>query len=71
MKNHTNVAQILKDCYMKQTKKQLNKMKNEATDSKLHLFSHVLDLNSIPNYLQHSKLLATHRQIVHDGINPG
>ena len=29
-------------------------MKKEATDSKLHLFSHVLDLNNIPNYLQHT-----------------
>ena len=39
---------------MKQTEQQLHKMKNETTDSKLHLFSHVLDLNIIPNYLQHT-----------------
>ena len=37
---------------MKQVTQQINKMKNEATDSKLHLFSHVLDLKSISNYLQ-------------------
>ena len=39
---------------MKQVEQQINKMKNETTDSKLHLFSLVLDLNYIPNYLQHT-----------------
>ena len=48
--DHTDFLQILKDYSMKQTEQQLNKMKNETTDSKLHLFSHVLDLNNIQNY---------------------
>ena len=52
--DHTYFLQILKDYYMKQTEQQLNKIKNETTDSKLHLFSHVLDLNNIPNYLQYT-----------------
>ena len=52
--DHTNFTQLLKDYYMKQVEQQINKMKNETTDSKLHLFSHVLDLNYIPNYLQHT-----------------
>ena len=45
--DHTDFLKILKGYYMKQTEQQLNKMKNETTDSKLHLFSHVLDLNNI------------------------
>ena len=49
--DHTDFLQILKYYYMKQTEQQLNKMENETADSKLHLFSHVLDLNNIPNYL--------------------
>ena len=52
--DHTDFLQILKDYYMKQTEQQLNKMKNETTDNKLHLFSHVLDLNKTTNYLQHT-----------------
>ena len=52
--DHTDFLQILKDYYMKQTKQQLNKMKDETTDSKLHIFSHVLDLYNSPNYLQHT-----------------
>ena len=52
--DHTDFLQISKDYYMKKTEQQLNKMKNETTDSKLHLFSHVLNLNNILNYYQHT-----------------
>ena len=34
--DHTDFLQILKDYCMKQTEQQLNEMKNETTDSKLH-----------------------------------
>ena len=32
--DHTNFTQLLKDYYMKQVEQQINKMKNETTDSK-------------------------------------
>ena len=36
------------------------------TDSKLHLFSHVLDLNNIQNYLQHTPDRNVNRDITSD-----
>ena len=39
--DHRDFLQNLKYYYMKQTEQQLKKMKNETTDSKLHLFNDV------------------------------
>ena len=49
---YTSFVQLLKDYFVNQTECQLNKIRNDVTDSKLVLFSNVLDMKGIPNYLK-------------------
>ena len=49
---YTSFVQHLKDYFVNQTECQLNKIRNDVTDSKLVLFSNVLDMKGIPNYLK-------------------
>ena len=41
-----------KDYFVNHAECQLNKIRNDVTDSKLMLFSNVLDMKGIPNYLK-------------------
>ena len=49
---YNSFVQLLKDYFVNQTECQLNKIRNDVIDSKLRLFSNVLDMQSIPNYLK-------------------
>ena len=49
---YNSFVQLLKDYFVNQTECQLNKIRNDVIDSKLMLFSNVLDMQSIPNYLK-------------------
>ena len=44
-------VQLLKNYFFNQTECQLNKIRNDVTDSILMLFSNILDMQGIPNYL--------------------
>ena len=49
---YNSFVQLLKDYFVNQTECQLNKIRNDVTDSNLMLFSDVLDMKGIPNYLK-------------------
>ena len=43
-------VQLLKDSYLKKTEWRLSEIRNDVTDSKLWLFSNILDIKKLPNY---------------------
>ena len=49
---YNSFVQLLKDYFVNQTECQLYKIRNDVTDSNLMLFSDVLDMKGIPNYLK-------------------
>ena len=49
--DHAIFVHLLNEYYMQQTECQLNKIKHNVVDSKLSVFSHILDINNIPKYL--------------------
>ena len=49
---YNSFVQLLKVYFVNQTECQLNKIRNDVTDSNLMLFSDVLDMKGIPNYLK-------------------
>ena len=49
---YNSFVQLSKNYFVNKTECQLNKIRNDVTDSKLMLFSNVLDMQGIPNYLK-------------------